>query len=207
MVEEITNIPVPDLLKTFGRHLLSRFVVVLSVFRRGDIGLLCSFRGKKANKFPRIPQLEMTYRSARRLTDLAEGLILGTADRKTIPEDPSADLFIIARINRRRCVRRYQREKNIRQQAEKIAEEKSRELFLKSMELEDALKAESQARQEIEAQGGITKDKSFNADYQAPEIWPQVLVAVARHATNKVRQMPVSEERILRSFSGNRHQQ
>jgi len=46
--------------------------------------------------------------------------------------------------------RRYQREKNIRQQAEKIAEEKSRELFLKSMELEDALKAESQARQEIE---------------------------------------------------------
>lgn len=47
--------------------------------------------------------------------------------------------------------RRYQRERNIRQQAEKIAEEKSRELFLKSMELEKALKAESQARQEIES--------------------------------------------------------
>lgn len=46
--------------------------------------------------------------------------------------------------------RRYQRERNIRQQAEKIAEEKSRELYLKSIELKKALQAEGQARKEIE---------------------------------------------------------
>jgi len=46
--------------------------------------------------------------------------------------------------------RRLQREKNIRQQAEKIAEEKSRELYLKGVELENALQAESQAKKEIE---------------------------------------------------------
>ena len=42
--------------------------------------------------------------------------------------------------------RRLQREKNIRQQAEKIAEEKSRELYVKGLELEKILKAESRAR-------------------------------------------------------------
>ncbi len=46
--------------------------------------------------------------------------------------------------------RRLKREKNIRQQAEKIAEEKSRELYLKGVELENALQAEGQARKEIE---------------------------------------------------------
>lgn len=46
--------------------------------------------------------------------------------------------------------RRFQRERNIRQQAEKIAEEKSRELYLKSVELKNALQAEAQARKEIE---------------------------------------------------------
>ena len=49
----------------------------------------------------------MTYRSARTLPDLAEGLILGTADhfhervevkRESIPEDPPAELFIITKI-------------------------------------------------------------------------------------------------------------
>lgn len=47
--------------------------------------------------------------------------------------------------------RRLQREKNIRQQAETIAEEKSRELYLKGVELKNALQAESEARKEIEA--------------------------------------------------------
>ncbi len=47
-------------------------------------------------------------------------------------------------------IRRLQREKNIRQQAEKIAEEKSRELYLKSEELKNSLQAEEQARKEIE---------------------------------------------------------
>ncbi len=46
--------------------------------------------------------------------------------------------------------RRFQREKNIRQQAEKIAEEKSRELYIKGQELEKALQAENQARKELE---------------------------------------------------------
>jgi len=46
--------------------------------------------------------------------------------------------------------RRLQRERNIRQQAEKIAEEKSRELYLKSVELKNALQAEKQARKKIE---------------------------------------------------------
>jgi len=46
--------------------------------------------------------------------------------------------------------RRLQRERNIRQQAEKIAEEKSRELYLKGMKLENALEAEGRARKEIE---------------------------------------------------------
>ncbi len=46
--------------------------------------------------------------------------------------------------------RRLQREKNIRQQAEKIAEEKSRELYLKSEELKNALQAEEKARRKIE---------------------------------------------------------
>jgi diguanylate cyclase (GGDEF)-like protein len=47
--------------------------------------------------------------------------------------------------------RRLQREKNIRQQAERIAEEKSRALYLKSVELENALQAESKARKKIES--------------------------------------------------------
>ena len=46
--------------------------------------------------------------------------------------------------------RRLQREKNIRQQAEMIAEEKSRELYLKGEELKNALQAEEQTRKEIE---------------------------------------------------------
>lgn len=47
--------------------------------------------------------------------------------------------------------RRLQREKNIRQQAEKIAEEKSRELYLKSVDLENALQAAGQTKKKIES--------------------------------------------------------
>lgn len=47
--------------------------------------------------------------------------------------------------------RRLQREKSIRQQAEKIAEEKSRMLYHKNLELKKAFRAESQARKEIES--------------------------------------------------------
>jgi len=125
-LSEITNIPVPDLLKTFGRHLLSRFVVVFPQFFEGVtstfdfLPMVESYVHLEVKKLygdaelpsftcdsPYPGRLEMTYRSARRLTDLAEGLILGTADhfneqievkRKTIPEDPSADLFIITKL-------------------------------------------------------------------------------------------------------------
>ncbi len=46
--------------------------------------------------------------------------------------------------------RRLQREKNIRRQLEKITEEKSRALYVKSVELEKALETERQARRKIE---------------------------------------------------------
>ncbi len=45
---------------------------------------------------------------------------------------------------------RFQREKNIRQQAEMIAEKISRELYLKGIELEKALQIESHTKKEIE---------------------------------------------------------
>ncbi len=73
--------------------------------------------------------------------------------------------------------RRLQRERSIRQQAEKIAEEKSRELYLKSEELKNALDAESRARKEIELLyqkverlsridplTGLNNRRSFNTD-------------------------------------------
>lgn len=56
---------------------------------------------------PNPGRLEMTYRSARNLPDLAEGLIQGTADyfnerveinRESISEDPPAELFIITKL-------------------------------------------------------------------------------------------------------------
>jgi hypothetical protein len=52
-------------------------------------------------------RLEMTYRSARNLPDLAEGLIQGVADhfnerievkRERIPEGASTELFIITKL-------------------------------------------------------------------------------------------------------------
>lgn len=46
--------------------------------------------------------------------------------------------------------RRLKREKNIRLQAEKIAEEKSRELYLSGIELQNALDSEAKARKKIE---------------------------------------------------------
>lgn len=46
--------------------------------------------------------------------------------------------------------RRLQREKNIRKQLENITEEKSRALYVKSVELEKALETERQARRKIE---------------------------------------------------------
>jgi diguanylate cyclase (GGDEF)-like protein len=46
--------------------------------------------------------------------------------------------------------KRYERERLIRRQAEQIAEDKSRELYIKGQELEKAIAAEKLAKQEIE---------------------------------------------------------
>ncbi len=125
-LSEITSISVPDLLKTFGRHLLSRFAVIFPQFFEGVTSTLdflpmvesyVHLEVKKLYSDAELPsftcespypgRLEMIYRSARNFPDLAEGLILGTADhfneriemkRERIPEDPSAELFIITKI-------------------------------------------------------------------------------------------------------------
>jgi len=125
-LSEITSIPVPDLLQAFGSHLLKRFVemfpeffgeatsafeflskiesyVHLEVKKLYDDAELPSFTCAS----PHPGRLEMTYRSTRNLPDLAEGLIFGTADhfgeqievkRSRLPEDPSAELFIITKL-------------------------------------------------------------------------------------------------------------
>ena len=125
-LSEITSISVPDLLKTFGRHLLTRFAEVFPEFFKGMTATLDflpmveSYIHLEVKKlyndaelpsftcvFPYPGRLEMTYRSARNLPDLAEGLIQGTADhfnerievkRERIPEDPSTELFIITKL-------------------------------------------------------------------------------------------------------------
>ena len=125
-LSEITSISVPDLLKTFGRHLLTRFAVIFPEFFEGVTSVLdflpmvdsyVHLEVKKLYNDAELPsftcvspypgRLEMTYRSARNLPDLAEGLILGTADhfnervevkRESIPEDLSAEVFIITKL-------------------------------------------------------------------------------------------------------------
>jgi len=125
-LSEITSISVPDLLKTFGHHLLTRFVEIFPELFEGAtltldfLSMVESYVHLEVKKLysdaelpsftcvsPYPGRLEMTYRSSRNLPDLAEGLILGTADhfnervevkRESIPEDPSAELFIITKL-------------------------------------------------------------------------------------------------------------
>ena len=125
-LSEITSISVSDLLQTFGRHLLIRFSEVFPVFFEGVtsafdfLPMVESYVHLEVKKLysdaelpsfvcvsPDPDRLEMTYRSVRNLPDLAEGLILGTADyfnervkikRESIPEDPLAELFIITKL-------------------------------------------------------------------------------------------------------------
>ncbi|MDA3821012.1 MAG: heme NO-binding domain-containing protein [Bacteroidales bacterium] len=125
-LSEITKISVPDLLKTFGYYLLGRFVEIFPQFFK-DVTSTLDFLPKVESYvhlevkklysdaelpsftcvFPYPGRLEMKYRSARNFSDLAEGLILGTADhfnesikveRESIPEDPLAALFIITKL-------------------------------------------------------------------------------------------------------------
>ena len=125
-LSEITKISVPDLLKTFGRHLLTRFAEIFPQFfidvtsTLDFLPLVESYVHLEVKKLysdaelpsftcvsPYPGRLEMTYRSARNFQDLAEGLILGTADhfnerinveRESVPDDPSAELFIITKL-------------------------------------------------------------------------------------------------------------
>jgi len=125
-LSEITTIPVPDLLKTFGHHLLMRFAEIFPVFFENVsttlefLPLVESYVHLEVKKLytdaelpsftcvsPNPDRLEMTYRSASNLPDLAEGLIMGTADylnervevkRERVPDDPSAELFIITKL-------------------------------------------------------------------------------------------------------------
>ena len=125
-LSEITSISVPDLLKIFGRHLLKRFSEIFPEFFENATSTLDflpkveSFIHLEVRKLysdaelpsltwvsPHPGRIELTYRSPRSLPDLAEGLILGTADhfnelvevkRESIPEDPLAELFIITKL-------------------------------------------------------------------------------------------------------------
>lgn len=125
-LSELTAIPVSDLLKTFGRHLAVRFTEMFPSFFQESTSTFDflpkveSFVHIEVNKlypdaelpsfaFARKSEdiLEMTYRSPRNLPDLAEGLVLGTAEyfkerlsveRHALNEDSPAELFIIARI-------------------------------------------------------------------------------------------------------------
>ncbi|TSA01017.1 MAG: hypothetical protein D4R80_00120 [Deltaproteobacteria bacterium] len=95
----LTGIPVPDLLKTFGRHLFKRFVSAFPIFFEG-IGSAMEFlprvddyvhlEVRKLYPDAELPSfscerpepgtLVMTYGSKTNLPDLAEGLILGCID-------------------------------------------------------------------------------------------------------------------------------
>jgi len=125
-LSELTKISVPDLLKTFGRYLFARFFKIFPQFFK-DVTSTLDFLPKVESYihlevkklysdaelpsftcvYPYPDRLEMEYRSARNLPDLAEGLILGAADhfnerikveRETIPGDPSAELFIVTKL-------------------------------------------------------------------------------------------------------------
>ena len=125
-LSELTAIPVSDLLKTFGRHLVARFAEIFPAFFRGSnstfdfLPKVESFVHIEVNKlYPdaELPSfafarksddvLEMIYSSPRNMPDLAEGLVLGageyfnerlSVERRALNENPPAELFIITRI-------------------------------------------------------------------------------------------------------------
>ena len=94
-----TNIEVPRLVQTFGTHLLDRFLVLFPQFF-DDTPHLYGFlenvdgyiHGEVRKLYPNatLPEIEtkrlddgkfiLTYKSARQMADLAEGLILGAID-------------------------------------------------------------------------------------------------------------------------------
>jgi hypothetical protein len=121
---EVTGIPAPDLLQTFGRHLFGRFFATFPVFFEGItstfdfLPLVESYVHVEVRKLyadTELPTFEcemaapgtmiLTYRSKNDLPDLAEGLILGciehfgdslTVRRERLGGDPPSCMFTIA---------------------------------------------------------------------------------------------------------------
>jgi hypothetical protein len=119
----LTGVPVPDLLKEFGRHLFKRFLTSFPDFFEGITSSLeflprvDSFVHLEVRRLypdaklpsftctkPKPGAMLMTYRSKRRLSDLAEGLILACIDhfgeslvvrRETDRNDPTETRFVI----------------------------------------------------------------------------------------------------------------
>jgi len=120
-----TDIPIPDLLKTYGKHLFGRFYTLFPAFFEGVTSSLDfastienhihievrklypdaelpSFDTEKDDK-----QMSMVYRSARPFADFAEGLLTGciehfnndaTLSRRDIADDNTHTEFVLTRV-------------------------------------------------------------------------------------------------------------
>lgn len=122
-LSQLTNTPVPDLLRAFGRHLFSRFYASFPNFFAGMnssfqfLPMVDSYVHLEVRKLypdaelpsftcsePKDGVMVMTYRSKRNLPNLAEGLILACIDHfrealavtiETGNETPPETRFII----------------------------------------------------------------------------------------------------------------
>jgi Haem-NO-binding len=121
-LSSLTNIPVPELLKAFGQHLLGKFVVTFPQFFEGmsstfeflpKVESYVHLEVKKLYPDAELPsfsfakigpgRMEMTYKSSRGLADVAEGLIIGTMKhfgesldlkRTDLKDDKSVTIFM-----------------------------------------------------------------------------------------------------------------
>ena len=119
-----TDIPIPDLLKTYGKHLFGRFVALFPAFFV-DIDSSIDFAEtienhihievRKLYSDAELPtfdtekddkQMSMVYRSARPFADFAEGLLTGciehfnhdvTLTRRDITDDNKHTEFVLTR--------------------------------------------------------------------------------------------------------------
>ena len=119
----LTRVPVPDLLREFGRHMFGRFLEKFPSFFEGidsapdfleQVDGFVHVEVRKLYPDAELPGftcerpspeiLHMTYRSSRQLSDLAEGLIRAcyahygqevALARGNVAGDPSAVLFVL----------------------------------------------------------------------------------------------------------------
>ena len=122
-LSELTQVPVPDLLREFGRHMFGRFLEKFPSFFEGidsapdfleQVDGFVHVEVRKLYPDAELPgftcerptpeRLLMTYRSSRQLPDLAEGLIRAcyahygqelALAREPVPGDPGAVLFVL----------------------------------------------------------------------------------------------------------------